>query len=42
MLTERKGTDNYMAPEVYAGLEYNGDEADAFSLGVLLFSIVMC
>jgi len=30
-----------MAPEIQAGLEYNGEDVDAFSLGVLLFCIVM-
>ena len=30
-----------MAPELYAGLQYNGDDVDIFALGVLLFCTVM-
>jgi len=41
MLTGIVGTKRYMAPELYAGHQYNGDDVDTFALGVLLFCTVM-
>ena len=39
---EKIGTDEYMAPEVYLGLKYNGEKADIYSIGILLFSLLKC
>ena len=37
---ERVGTSEYMAPEVIEKKEYDGEKADIFSTGVLLFTIL--
>lgn len=37
-ISDRVGTDPYMAPEVREGT-YNGYQADIFSLGVILFTL---
>ena len=34
------GTRNYIAPQKFINVFYNGDKADIFSLGVILFSLV--
>ena len=34
------GTRNYKAPQRFLNVPYNGDKADIFSLGVILFSLV--
>ena len=34
------GTQNYIAPQKFINVFYNGDKADIFSLGVILFSLV--
>ena len=39
-LNEFRGTDSYMAPEIKAGMTYNGIQVDIFSAGVILFIIV--
>lgn len=31
------GTPGYMAPEIHQGAPYNGEQADIFALGVILF-----
>ena len=36
----RFGTINYMAPQKFLDVPYNGDKADIFSLGVILFILV--
>ena len=36
-----RGTMTYMAPEIKLGLKYDGKAADVFSLGVILFIIVV-
>ena len=38
--TKRVGSDVYMAPEIILGHSYDGEKADIFSLGVLLFFIM--
>ena len=35
------GTPGYMAPEIHQRLPYNGEHADIFALGVILFQMVM-
>ena len=37
----RKGTINYMAPEVYLGEEY-GESVDVYSLGIVLYYLLNC
>ena len=37
---KRKGTVNYMCPEMWDDKEYDGRKADIFSLGALLFNLV--
>ena len=37
----RKGTINYMAPEVYLGEEY-GESVDVYSLGIVLYRLLNC
>ena len=39
LITKKKGTDNYMAPEIYKASEtpYSGKPADIFAIGVILF-----
>ena len=37
----RKGTINYMAPEVYLGEEY-GESVDIYSLGIVLYRLLNC
>jgi serine/threonine protein kinase len=41
-IKKKKGTDNYMAPEVYFSYKtpYKGKTADIFSLGILLFILM--
>jgi serine/threonine protein kinase len=39
-LKDRVGTPNYMAPEILEGREYNGQKADVFALGVIIFTLV--
>ena len=39
-LTIDKGTEQYVAPEIYRREEFNGEKADIFSLGVTLFYLV--
>ena len=39
-VTIDKGTEQYVAPEIYRGEEFNGEKADIFSLGVTLFFLV--
>ena len=34
------GTEHYAAPEILEGKPYSGIEADIFSLGVILFTMV--
>jgi serine/threonine protein kinase len=38
--TKKVGSDVYMAPEIILGYSYDGEKADIFSLGVLLFFIM--
>ena len=38
--TKRVGSNVYMAPEIILGYSYDGEKADIFSLGVLLFFIM--
>ena len=40
LLNEKIGTINYMAPEINNSTSYNGDKADVFSLGCILFILV--
>ena len=43
ILQAKKGdSDAYMPPEIILGLNYDGEKADIFSLGVLLFFIMNC
>ena len=35
------GTTGYMAPEIIEGKDYDGEKADVFSLGVLLFILLI-
>ena len=39
-LNVKVGSENYMAPEIQEGKVFNGNEADIFSSGVVLFTIV--
>lgn len=39
-LSSYRGTKTYMAPEIKEGKVYNGLQADIFSTGVILFSVV--
>jgi serine/threonine protein kinase len=39
---EKVGTQEYMAPEVIDKKEYDGEKADIFSTGVLIFTILVC
>lgn len=39
-LTERYGTQTYLAPEIRRGEVYDGTKADAFSTGVVLYILV--
>lgn len=39
-LTTRCGSEDYAAPEVIMGLEYDGRATDAWSLGVLLYALL--
>ena len=39
-LTDYRGTQSYMAPEIKKGLVYEGRQVDIFSVGVVLFSLV--
>ncbi|CAI2368000.1 unnamed protein product [Moneuplotes crassus] len=36
----RKGTDNYMAPEIHLGQKYSGQCVDLFAAGIILFIMV--
>ena len=36
------GIDDYKAPEVILGKKYNGEKADIFSIGILMFSLLKC
>ena len=38
-LTGQIGTDIYMAPEIFLKVPYDGEKADIFSLGVILFNL---
>ena len=40
-LKSYKGTMTYMAPEIKEGIVYDGKQTDVFSIGVILFIIVM-
>ena len=40
-LTTFRGTQSYMAPEIRESKEYDGRQTDIFSLGVVLFTIVV-
>ena len=40
-LNEYKGSRPYMAPEIIVKLKYDGKKVDIFSLGVILFAIVV-
>ena len=40
-LKSKRGTLTYMAPEIKAGLEYDGRQTDIFSCGVILFIVVL-
>jgi serine/threonine protein kinase len=41
VLSEPRGSPSYMCPEMVNGNRYNGFDADAWSLGVVLFAFVM-
>ena len=41
LLKTLRGTLTYMAPEIKEGLPYDGREADIFSVGVIIFIIVL-
>lgn len=36
----KRGTDGYMAPEIYKGVEYSGQCVDLFATGIILFIMV--
>ena len=36
----KKGTDGYMAPEIYKGETYSGQSVDLFATGIILFIMV--
>ena len=36
------GTNNYASPEILEGIPYDGIKSDIFSLGVLLFCMILC
>ncbi len=38
--TEYLGTSHYIAPEILMEIPYDGEKADIFSLGILLFSLI--
>ena len=38
-ITGQKGTPSYMAPEIFLKKPYDGEKADIFSLGVILFNL---
>lgn len=40
-LSDIKGTQSYMAPEVRENETYNGKQSDVFSMGVVLFTLVV-
>jgi len=40
-LTQQLGTKSYMAPEIRRCKVYDGRSTDIFSMGVILFSLVM-
>ena len=40
-LNSFRGTQSYMAPEIRSGKIYNGMETDVFSMGVVLFTLVV-
>eukprot|EP00808_Paulinella_micropora_P011569 g75061.t1 len=40
MFKGRRGKENYMAPEVYAGTTYDGRQADCWSVGMVLFTML--
>ena len=40
MLTDRVGTRHCMSPNIFSNKSYNGEKADIFSLGVILFELV--
>ena len=40
-LSEFRGTQSYMAPEIREGWVYDGRQSDIFSMGVVLFTIVV-
>ena len=39
-LNQYRGTKTYMAPEIKLGKQYDGEQVDMFSMGVILFIIV--
>lgn len=36
----KRGTDGYMAPEIYKGIQYSGQSVDLFATGIILFIMV--
>ena len=40
MLTDCVGTLGYMSPNIFSNQSYNGEKADIFSFGVILFELV--
>lgn len=36
----KRGTDGYMAPEIYKGVKYSGQSVDLFATGIILFIMV--
>jgi len=38
--TEKTGTENYIAPEIWKKLPYDAELVDIFSLGVMLFNLI--